>query len=195
MKDSTINEGVEESGESIVKDHGFAAVPIHFNPKEGAEKQIALVIPGIEPPLAFFRISGDSPESLVFEEIDGHVESVSEGSKDEEQQESVDTDTSEVSESEAVEEQEDKSEDDIEEEVDDETIEYPHVDENDNPVAGFLLGSDENQPLVVLVTPQDGESIDDAMKRVGDQHPEHIPSSLAEAEKALGKSPLSGQDV
>lgn len=190
-----MNEGVEESGESIVKDHGFAAVPIHFSPKDGAEKQIALVIPGIEPPLAFFRISGDSPENLVFEEIDGHVESVSQGSKDEEEQESVDTDTSEVSESEAVEEQDDSTEDDIEEGEEDETIDYPHVDNNDKPIAGFLLGSDENQPLVVTVNPQDGETIDDAMKRVGDQHPEHIPGSLEEASKLLGKSPLTGQDI
>lgn len=189
-----MNEGVEESGESFVKDHGFAAVPIHFNPKEGAEKMIALVIPGIEPPLAFFKISGDSPDNLSFEEIDGHVDSVSQAAEDEVANEDVDTDVEEASESEAVEEQEDTPEDSANEEDQEETLDYPYDDSTGNPVAGFLLGSEEHQPLVVLVRPEEGESVDDAMKRVGNDHPEHIPGSLDEATKLVGHSPLTNED-
>ena len=198
MDDKIVNEGVEESGESFVKDHGFAAVPIHFKPGEGAEKKIALVIPGIEPPLAFFLLSGDSPDDLTFEEIDGHVESVSQGGDDEgidkdAKSEPIEAETTEPEEEEAEEPEDLESEEEISTDTDEE-IEYPHSDDQDNPVAGFLLGSEEHQPLVILVRPQEGETVEEAMERVSADHPEHFPGSLDEATKLLGHSPLTGQD-
>jgi len=208
-QDITINEGVEDSGESFVKDHGFAAIPIHFNPKQGAEKKFALVIPGIEPPLAFFRVSGDTPDDLSIEEIDGHVESVSQGQKGGDIEESVDTDTSdeEPPDSEnnpgpttddfvdAMDEDESRKKSDSENTHNTHhDVEYPHEDSDGNPVAGFLLGNEENQPLVVVVKPQADEESSDAMSRVSDDHPEHIEGSLDEAIKLLGHSPLTSED-
>lgn len=197
MKDEIVNKGVDESGESFVKDHGFAAVPIHFKPGEGAEKKIALVIPGIEPPLAFFRVTGESPDSLTFEEIDGHVESVSQSASGED----VKEDTTPLEAEEQNNESDDSSPPEEEEQTDDDSepsgeeddISYPFEDDGGNPVAGFLIGNEDNQPLVILVKPQDGESTDEAMARVSNDHPEHIPGSLEEATKALGHSPLSSE--
>jgi len=193
MQDQIMNEGVEDSGESFVKDHGFAAVPIHFKPKEGAEKLIALVIPGIEPPLAFFKVSGDSPENVTFEEVDGHTDTVSNPSSDEVAEENVEQDIDEASESEEAKDTDDVTEDsdlnDEEDEADTES-EHPHVDSNDQAVAGFLLGSEENMPLVIVVNPKDGESTTDALKRAGNENPEHFPGSLEDATALLGKSPL-----
>jgi hypothetical protein len=195
MKDKIVNEGVEDSGESFVKDHGFAAIPIHFNPKEGAEKLIALVIPGIEPPLAFFRLSGATPDSLTFEEIDGHVDSVSQADVGEEIKDGVDKeDTEQEDLTDDAEEMETESETESEPEGDDKTVEYPHEDAAGQPVAGFLLGNEDVLPLVVLVIPQDGESVDEAMARVSSDHPEHIPGTLDEAIKILGHSPLTSED-
>lgn len=201
MNDKPINEGVADSGETFVKDHGFAAVPIHFKPAEGAEKKIALVIPGVEPPLAFFRLTGDSPDSLTFEEIDGHVDSVSQGNDDEASEEDTSSQTLEEQDNpvEAPEEEPSPKEEESESEVEtdpavageEDDISYPHEDSTGSPVAGFLIGNEDVQPLVVVVKPQDGESTEDAMQRVSEQHPEHIPGSLDEAIKALGHSPLS----
>jgi hypothetical protein len=195
MAEQIVNEGVADSGESFVKDHGFAAVPIHFTPAEGKEKKIALVIPGIEPPLAFFRIAGDSPDQLVIEEVDGHVDSVSAGSKDEESTEDVDLDTEEVSESEESEDGEESQDEDLQAEEDEQTLDYPHEDEAGDPVAGFLIGNEDAQPPVVVVRPQDGEASEEAMKRVGENHPEHYPGSLEDATKLLGHSPLTSGDT
>jgi len=209
MEDKIINEGVEDSGESFVKDHGFAAIPIHFNPKEGAEKKFALVIPGIEPPLAFFRVSGDTPDELSIEEVDGHVESVSQGQDGEVIEESVDLDTKddntpepedELNEEEEVHNDSEPEEQSIDEEEqsvpeeEDSTVDHPHEDDSGNPVAGFLLGNEDVQPLVVLVKPEDDESTSDAMDRVSNDHPEHVLGSLEEATKLLGHSPLTSAD-
>jgi len=198
MKDEIANKGVDESGESFVKDHGFAAVPIHFKPGEGAEKKIALVIPGIEPPLAFFRVSGESPETLTFEEIDGHVDSVSQSASGED----VKEDTTPLKAEEQNDESDDSSLPNEEELTDDDSepsneemdMSYPFEDDVGDPVAGFLIGNEDNQPLVILVRPQEGESVEDAMARVSNDHPEHIPGSLDEATKALGHSPLSSKE-
>jgi len=198
MNDEPINEGVAESGETFVKDHGFAAVPIHFKPAEGAEKKIALVIPGVEPPLAFFRLTGDSPENLTFEEIDGHVDSVSQGSDGEDSVEDTSSQTLEEQDQpiETPQSEEKSDEEEVEEPdpaiAGEETdISYPHEDSAGNPVAGFLIGNEDAQPLVILVRPEEGESTEDAMQRVSEAHPEHIPGSLEEATKTLGHSPLS----
>jgi hypothetical protein len=201
MDEEPMNKGVDKSGESFVKDHGFAAVPIHFNPKDGAEKKIALVIPGIEPPLAFFRVAGSTPDDLTFEEIDGNVASVSQAGADEEIKTDVDQDTvDELPTSEPDTEDGDVTEDENEdlesedESEDSEEISYPYEDESGNPCAGFLLGNDDVQPLVVVVKPQDGETAEDALSRVGEQHSEHIPGTLEEATKLLGHSPLTSGD-
>jgi len=199
MDNKIVNEGVEKSGESFVKDHGFAAVPIHFKPGVGAVKKIALVIPGIEPPLAFFELSGDSPEDLTFIEIDGHTDSVSQGTNDEAEHKDVQlapevSETDETSEDvEESTEAEDVPETEDKEDVD-ETIEYPHEDENGDKIAGFLIGNEEFQPLVILVRPQEGESVEEAMLRVSKENPEHIPGTLEEATKLLGHSPLTKAD-
>jgi hypothetical protein len=200
MDDKIINEGVEDSGESFVKDHGFAAVPIHFNPKDGAEKRIALVIPGVEPPLAFFRISGDTPDELSIEEIDGHVESVSQQAQsgevvEESAEDSTQDDESETDVAEQPEEVEETTEEEIHDSEEEEsTLDYPHEDDDGNPVAGFLIGNEDVQPPVIVVKPQDGESASDAMDRVSNDHPEHIPGTLDEATKVLGHSPLTRED-
>lgn len=188
---------VDENNTSIVKDrvadHGFAAVPIHFNIKEGNQpKRLALVIPGVEQPLMFLEVSGSTPEELSIVEVDGHVESVSQGSIDAED-ESVQEDTESED---IIEEPEDTEDTDVEVDGDDEdtNLSYPHEDEVGNPVAGFLIAGEDASPPVVVVKPQDGETAEDAMTRVSNDHPDHFPGDLAAATDKLGHSPLSSKD-
>lgn len=186
-------DSVEEDVNNIESEPNFAAVPIHFRPKEGAKKLIKLVIPGIEPPLGFFEVTGDSPESLTMTQVDG-PESSEEGETVVEEE--VDqSDEIDVAHSAALKENDeiDKSETTVEPE-DEEELSYPHEDESGNPIAGFLLGTEENPPLVIIVRPDDGQTAEIAMTEEGLKHPEHMPGSISEAEKLLGHSPLTSGD-
>lgn len=187
MKEQAENaDSVESDVNNVEAEPNFAAVPIHFRPKEGASKLIKLVIPGIEPPLGFFRVEGDSPESLTMTVVDGPSDV--EGDKDVEKE--IDQDADEQP-AEDIEPSDPSPE---QEETEEEVLDYPHEDESGNPVAGFLLGSEEVQPLVIVVRPEQGQTAEEAMKEEGEKHPEHMPGSLDEAKKLLGHSPLTAQD-
>jgi hypothetical protein len=201
MDDEPVN--AQAVKDDIVKEQkrAFAAVPIHFRPQEGKTKLIKLVIPGIEPPLGFFEVSGGSPEDLSLTTVDGPSDDSgdSDAVEDEVQQtddnitpdedEGNDDFTEETEESETTEETEIP-----EEEPEDEELEYPHQDDAGDPIAGFLLGSEEHQPLVILVRPSSGQTAQEAMEEEGSKHPEHRPGSLDEATKLLGHSPLTSED-
>lgn len=180
-------DSVKETDNTIEQVPNFAAVPIHFRPKEGARKMIKLVIPGIEPPLGFFVVEGDSPETLTMSQVEGPF---TDDSGTEAVEEKIDQSTEEPSEDDATLD----PEPDEEETPDDDVIEYPHEDDSGNPIAGFLLGSEEHMPLVIIVRPEPGQTATEAMDSEGEKHPEHMPGSLDEAEKLLGHSPLTVGD-
>jgi len=199
MDDEPVN--AQAVKDDIVKEQkqSFAAVPIHFRPGEGKSKLIKLVIPGIEPPLGFFEVSGGSPEDLTLEERDGPSDDVSGDSdpvEDEVQQTETDTAPDEDGGNDDFTEQDqiEAEAEDLEREEEEAEHDYPHTDDAGDPIAGFLLGSEEHQPLVILVRPSADQSAQDAMEEEGTKHPEHRPGNLDEATKLLGHSPLTSED-
>lgn len=190
METETIDEGMGDVQPTRVSEHGFAAVPIHFRPKEGATpKRVALVVPGIDPPLMFLEVSGSSPDDISITEVQGHVDSVSQ-SADSEAVETTEEGTEETPDVEEAPQEEEVEE----EEQETENLEYPHETDQGEPVAGFLLAGEDETPPVIVVRPQEGESVEDAMTRVGEDNPGHIPGTLEEATKVLGHSPLTSED-
>jgi len=73
MEETPDNANAPESGKSFVKEEGFAAVPIHF--RKGT-KRIKLVLPGVEPPLMYLEVTGDSADVAEIREVEGPVASV-----------------------------------------------------------------------------------------------------------------------
>ena len=190
------NLNVEDNTEElqISRDkEGFAAVPIHFRPGDGKVKRIKLVIPSIEPPLLFAEVKGDTPESITFNVVDGPDDGQnmedSESDDSKEVAPPVEIDDPTAGQSEAV-VTDDDSADTGEEEID-----YPHEDDDGNPVAGFLIPKEDGvTPDIVVVKPKQGESAEEAMSRVGSDHPDHKEASLEEATAHVGHSPLTKQD-
>lgn len=194
--DNAINE--QAVNDDIVEEQKqtFAAVPIHFRPGEGKTKLIKLVIPGIEPPLGFFEVTGGSPEELTLTAVSGPEASgddVGVEDKVEQTEDSQPTPESEALDAELLSEEQ-PDEETSEESEDEDDIEYPHEDDNGDPVAGFLLGSEDAQPLVILVRPSKGQTVQEAMDEESAKHPEHRPGTLEEATKLLGHSPLTSED-
>jgi len=198
VKDDIVNEQMQT----------FAAVPIHFRPGEGKSKLIKLVIPGIEPPLGFFEVTGGTPEELKLTMTDGPSSDNSgdgDGVEDEvSQTEDSHTPPEESDDKPDFTETDDVKTDDDTEDLPDEVeemeaeeseeIEHPHEDDNGDPVSGFLLGSEEHQPLVILVRPAKDQTSQEAMEEESSKHPEHRPGSLDEATKLLGHNPLTSED-
>jgi hypothetical protein len=192
---------------SVAKD-SYAAVPIHFRPGAGKEKLIKLVIPNIEPPLAYFRISGETKDSIEIETID-EIENedvddtTPEGEVLVDEEASVDAvkddEPTEEGEDETIIENDEPVEEDEtavpeEEELEGE-IDYPYEDEAGNPVAGFLIDDSEDAELpVVVVKPQEGETAEDAVKRVSKDHENHRVATLDQAIAILGHNPLTSED-
>lgn len=185
--DEAINDA--NVNDDIVKEatQSFAAVPIHFRPKEGKSKLIKLVIPGIEPPLGFFEVSGGTPEELKLTQTDGPSAPAS-GTGDDIEDEVDETETENITPEAEEEESTDISN------SDDQEIEHPHETDKGEPVAGFLLGSEEHQPLVILVYPEKGQTSQEAMEEESAKHPEHRLGTLEEATALLGHSPLTSED-
>lgn len=180
----------------------FAAVPVHFRPGEGKEKKIKLVIPGIEPPLAFLIVSGKTPETITTEFVDNpegdqsqeEITEDIEESVDEEVNETEDEDVPESNDTDAGASAEIAGEEESTPDERDE-VEYPYEDDAGNPVAGFLVAkTDEAQPPVILVKPEFGEQPNEAIDRVKGGHPDHKVASLDEATAKLGHSPLTSKD-
>jgi hypothetical protein len=208
MADAAVNADTVKENETIVyKESNFAAVPIHFRPKQGAQpKLLKFVIPGIEPPLFFAEVSGDSPDTIKFQEVDGPTTSVSKANEDE-----IDIKVSDQTDDNAegtLDEESAQADDASEEKVDENLLEldadmeeaeainaelsYPY-DDDGRPVAGFLLGTEED-PTVVTVYPKDGQTAEQAMEEASKQNPKLKPGTLQEAEKLLGHSPFTSED-
>lgn len=201
----------------IVNKADFAAVPIHFRPAEGKSKLFKLVIPGIEPPLGFYEVTGDSADQITIVEVqpdetddtaepEGEVVEVDSADQpDQDTTEEVEEvkvpehedevfDEPEVEE--AIEEDEPEEEGNISSQVDSvPTDDYPYSDDAGNPVAGFLVADSEDaDPLVITVRPEKDESIEDAMKRVQGEHDGYSRATLDEAIVVLGHNPLTAED-
>ena len=171
---------------------GFAAVPIHFRPGEGKRKRFKLVIPSIDPPLLYAEVTGTTPESIKFNIVDGPAD----------EQDMEDSESNESKEAEPPVEIEDPTagqsemlvteDDSTEAETD---IDYPHEDDDGNPVAGFLIPKEEGvQPNIVVIKPKEGEPAEEAVNRVAAEHPDHRVATLEEATTHVGHSPLTKQD-
>lgn len=183
INDANVNDDIVKEAKQ-----SFAAVPIHFRPKEGKSKLIKLVIPGIEPPLGFFEVSGGTPEELTLKQTDG-PSAVNQEDGDGIEDEVDKTETENI-----TPESNEEDETDISESDDTEQDDHPHETDQGEPVAGFLLGSEEHQPLVILVHPSDGQTSQEAMEEKSKQHPEHRLGTLEEATALLGHSPLTSED-
>lgn len=194
--DNAINEQAVKDDIVEEQKQTFAAVPIHFRPAEGKTKLIKLVIPGIEPPLGFFEVTGGTPEELTLTSVSGPDSTSGDdvGVEDKVEQTEDSHTTPEVSDTDTELSTDEELDAELPPEEEDEEIEYPYTDDNDDPVAGFLLGSEEAQPLVILVRPSKGQTVQEAMDEESSKHPEHRPGTLEEATKLLGHSPLTSED-
>jgi len=198
----TMADAIEESLEiketSGTEKMSFAAIPVHFRPGSGKEKLFKLVIPGIEPPLGFYRVTGESAESISIESVDAPdtLDAVPDNDDNKEvasspAEEIEDPDagmSSGLEDVESDEESDDRS---------DALKQYPHATADGKPVAGFLLapnGGDTDSQDVIVVVAEDGENVADALNRVGANHPDYKEVSLSEATKALGHDPLTADD-
>lgn len=212
--DDIIDE-IEEIETPTVEKGAFAAIPIHFRPGPDKIKRVMLVIPNVEPPLKFFEISGEDKDSITIEEVSGPSET-GEDTDIEPEGEVLETEEASVEADEADEPTPEDSEDTPEEEtfedepVDEEfedspaeeedpelegEIDYPYEDEQGNPIAGFLIDDSEDAPLpVVVVKPQEGESVEEAMERVSKDHEGHRAATLDQAIALLGHNPLTSED-
>lgn len=209
--DDIIDE-IEEVDTQSVDKQAFAPVPVHFRPGEGKVKYLMLVIPNVEPPLAFFKVTGDTKDSITLEQVEGPAEegedpdSTPEGEVLEAEETSVDADKAEEQSQDAdgdieeepesfdgpVDEEETESQEDEKLEGD---IEYPYEDEAGNPVAGFLIDDSEDASLpVVVVKPQEGETAEEAIERVSKDHENHRVATLDQAIALIGHNPLTSED-
>jgi len=203
----------DEIQTDIVNKDDFAAIPIHFRPAEGKVKLFKLVIPGIEPPLGFFEVTGDSAEQITITEVkpsetddtaepEGEVvevDSVDQPDQDTDEEEPILEEVLEAT-TEAPEEEEvetEESDDNVSSapEADKEEDEYPYSDDAGNPVAGFLVADSEDaEPQIIVVRPEKDEPPEDAMKRVEEEHEDYSRTTLDQAIVVLGHNPLTAED-
>lgn len=195
MEDNIIDQQEEIDTETVKKDD-FAAVPIHFRPGEGKVKLFKLVIPGIEPPLKKFKLTGDSPETLELievtddDDVDNDTPEGDEVVNEEDAESPSEEAQSEAPDDETVDDAEESQEEALEGDID-----YPYEDSEGNPIAGLLIAEDENvDPQVITVRPQEGESPEDAVQRVLAENEGYKPASLDEAIALIGHNPLTGKD-
>lgn len=212
MADAT-EDTFEMDQQGTVDKGSYAAIPIHFRPGEGKEKRFKLVIPGIDPPLAYFTVRGAKPETISIVEDSAPEDTVvaedtsqdvdeTEGGEVEQVDDPTAGQSQSLDEAEAAEDEDtekvnspDEAPADEETETEQTDEQYPHEDAANNPVAGFLIASEDGvEPPVVVVHPKEGESVTAAMTRVGADHPDHQIANLEDATKLLGHSPLTSKD-
>lgn len=201
------DEIIEIEDEAPVIKNDFDAVPIHFRPGKTGTKRIKLVIPGIEPPLLYAEVTGDSPDTMKFEII-AQEEIDSESSEPKGEELTVDEDAAVITETDSVEpvteeepkdledlemdekmEEETEAMDNILEELPDAPTEEEGPEQPEEQVevkepVGYLIATSEDlQPQWIEVLAMDGESEMDAMKRVGEDNPDYKPGTLEDVER------------
>jgi len=195
-----IEESLEIEETSAVEKSGYAAVPIHFRPGEGKIKKFKLVIPGIEPPLGFYELTGNTPETLDLVSVEGPDRSVN-------AEDTIDVEKAAEGQVEGIDDPDagksagledvslKESDNDSETDDSDSKLDYPHEMPDGSPVSGFLVAKEDGiEPVVIIVHPKTDESVDDSILRVASDHPDHKVANLDEAIKALGHSPLTTED-
>jgi hypothetical protein len=195
LDDDIIDQQEEIDTETVKKDD-FAAVPIHFRPGDGKVKLFKLVIPGIEPPLKKFKLTGDTPETLELievtddDDVDDDTPEGDEVVNDEDAESPSEEAPSEATDDETVDEPAEIQDEELEGDID-----YPYEDSEGNPIAGLLIAEDENaEPQVITVRPQEGESPEDAVQRVLADNNGYKVATLDEAIALIGHNPLTGKD-
>ena len=213
-----IEEHIQEEDETLMERTGYDAVAIHFRPGKRAEKKIKLVVPGLEPPLLFATITDGPGDTAVIEINDAPDETDSESSEPEgemleaEENTAIDNVDENVTPMEEVEPMDAEDIEDAEEEeenmdamdniIDDlpdvEVTEEESEDEEEvqDDFAGILIALDSDaDQQVIVVRAMEGESNEEAVKRVFEEHSEdYRVGTLEEATDILGHSPLTSKD-
>ena len=203
-----IVEHIEEEDTPMEKT-GYDAVPIHFRPGKGIIKKIKLVVPGFDDWMVKMTIF-DGPEGTIAYTIDDE-ESDSDGSEPEgdklEASENTAIDNVDVENNNLADEGPMDAEDIEMSEAEDENMEAmdniiddlpkdsPTDEEPEEPYAGILIALDSDaEQQVIVVRAMEGESDEDAVKRVLEDNDGYRVGTLEEAIQILGHSPLTSKD-
>lgn len=202
-----ISEHIEEE-ETPMEKTGYDAVPIHFRPGKGIVKKIKLVVPGFEDWMVKMTIQ-DGPSGSIVYTIDDN-DSDSDSSEPEGEQlevtentaiDNVDADNNTVvdegpmdaEDQEMIQEEEENMEamDNILDELPDKEDEP----EEEIDHAGILIALDSDaEQQVIVVRAMEGESDEDAVKRVSEDNDGYRVGTLDEAIEILGHNPLTSKD-
>jgi len=198
-----IEEDNIDTDEAPIGATGFAAIPIHFRPGKQTEKRFKLVIPGLEPPIAFFILSGDEFEDLELtqvsqEDIDsvateptGDIVTPDDDTVITDDEDKIEIDSVEPMNLEDVEDAEKMEE---EAEAIDRIIDDATPEGAEDEIMYLIAIEPDTEPAFIEFTFNEGESKDEGVSRAAEEYPEYRVGTLEDVDKLKATAPSPDKD-